>query len=265
MRIYTCERCLKDFNHKTHYTTHLIRKIPCEINEKSKINPNKILSSNTIISPSVLLPSSSIIIPQVILESEINQNINIIKLTDNTCPKCYKKFFQKSNVTKHIQNKSCKLKNILTPDSIINESSSNIKIILETHQNELKLKDQKIQLLQDSFIKKQRRKNYPEKNVIYMLTTEDNKNKRIYIIGKATNLKRRLSGYNKTAEHEVTYYKSCNTEEDMNLIELIVLKKLKLYRVVPNLRTLLLEEFLNLFSTNATSQALLNLRTPFLN
>jgi hypothetical protein len=228
MRIYTCERCLKDFNHKTHYTTHLIRKIPCEINEKSKINPNKILSS------SVLLPSPSIIIPQVILESEINQNINIIKLTDNTCPKCYKKFFQKSNVTKHIQNKSCKLKNILTPDSIINESSSNIKIILETHQNELKLKDQKIQLLQDSFIKKQRRKNYPEKNVIYMLTTEDNKNKRIYIIGKATNLKRRLSGYNKTAEHEVTYYKSCNTEEDMNLIELIVLKKLKLYKEKAN-------------------------------
>jgi hypothetical protein len=37
------------------------------------------------------------------------------------------------------------------------------------------------------------------------------------------------------------------------------------YREVPNLRTLLKEEFLNLLSTNATSQALLNLRTEFLN
>ena len=38
-----------------------------------------------------------------------------------------------------------------------------------------------------------------------MLTTEDNKKKRIYIIGKATNLTQRLSSYNKTAEHEVVY------------------------------------------------------------
>ena len=80
-------------------------------------------------------------------------------------------------------------------------------------------------MLQDSFIKKQQRKNYPDRNVIYMLTTEDNKKKRNYIIGtvgicrlvapslklgdKATNLTQRLSGYNKTAEHEVVYYKTC--------------------------------------------------------
>ena len=86
-------------------------------------------------------------------------------------------------------------------------------------ENELKLKDKRIQLLQDSFIKKQKRINYPEKNVIYIVTTEDNKNKRIYIIGKATNLKQRLSGYNKTSEHEVIFYKSCDTEENMNLVE----------------------------------------------
>ena len=92
----------------------------------------------------------------------------------------------------------------------------------------------KIQLLQDMYMKKQQRKDYPEKNVIYILTTEDNKKKRIYIIGKANKLKNRLSSYNKTAEHEVIYYKECKSEEDMNLAELMVLNKLKEYREKAN-------------------------------
>ena len=80
------------------------------------------------------------------------------------------------------------------------------------------MKDDKIKLLEDLYVKRQQRKDYPEKNVIYILTTEDNKKKRIYIIGKAIKLKNRLSTYNKTSEHEVVYYKSCKSEEDMNVI-----------------------------------------------
>ena len=91
-----------------------------------------------------------------------------------------------------------------------------------------------VQLLQDSFVKKQKRINYPEKNVIYIVTTKDNKNNRIYIVGKATNLKQRLSGYNKTSEHEVIYYKSCDTEQNMNLAELLVLNKLQKYQEKAN-------------------------------
>ena len=53
------------------------------------------------------------------------------------------------------------------------------------------------------------------------MTTEDHKKNRIYIIGKATN-------------HEVIYYKSCSSEEDMHVIELIVLNKLKKYKEVAN-------------------------------
>lgn len=67
-----------------------------------------------------------------------------------------------------------------------------------------------------------------------MITTEDNKNKRIYIIGKASNLKQRLSGYNKTSEHEVIYYKSCGNQENMDIIELMVLNKLKKFREKAN-------------------------------
>ena len=73
---------------------------------------------------------------------------------------------------------------------------------------------------------------YPN-NVIYMLTTEDNKKKRIYIIGKTTNLTKRLSTYNKTAEHEVIYYKECN-EEHLSAIELMVLTKLKAFQEKSN-------------------------------
>jgi hypothetical protein len=111
--------------------------------------------------------------------------------------------------------------------------SINIKL-LEDKQKEINLKDQKIKLLEDAYIKKQQRKDYPEKNVIYILTTEDNKKKRIYIIGKAIDLKNRLSTYNKTSEHEVVYYKECKCEEDMNIIEGLVLNKLKEYKEKAN-------------------------------
>jgi len=106
--------------------------------------------------------------------------------------------------------------------------------INEYHHKEIKSKNHKIQLLQDSFIKKQKRITYPEKNVIYMLTTEDNKKKRNYIIGKTINLKKRLSSYNKTTEHQVVYYKTCNNEEDMNVIEIMILNKLKEYKEKAN-------------------------------
>jgi len=68
-------------------------------------------------------------------------------------------------------------------------------------------------------LKKQQRKEYPQKNVIYVITTEDNKKNRIYIIGKAKELKTRLSTYNKTAEHEVVYYKESKSEDHLNIVE----------------------------------------------
>ena len=63
---------------------------------------------------------------------------------------------------------------------------------------------------------------------------EEHKKNRIYIVGKATNLKGRLSTYNKTLEHEVVYYKECKSEKDMNIIENMVLNKLNMYKEVAN-------------------------------
>jgi hypothetical protein len=96
------------------------------------------------------------------------------------------------------------------------------------------MKENEIKLLKDIYLKKQQRKSYPQNNVIYMLTTEDHRKNRLYIIGKAINLKNRLSSYNKTAEHEVVYYKQCNNSEQMTTIEYMVLSKLDKYREKAN-------------------------------
>ena len=95
---------------------------------------------------------------------------------------------------------------------------------------EINLKEEKIKVLQNSFIKKQERENYKQENVIYMLTTEENKKNRNYVIGKTSKLKKRLSNYNKSTDHEVVYYRKCNTKEDMDIIENMVLNKLKKYK-----------------------------------
>jgi hypothetical protein len=115
------------------------------------------------------------------------------------------------------------------PELQVIEESENIDL------NEIiKMQDQKIKILEDLFVKKQKRQSFPEKNVIYILTTEENKKNRIYIIGKAKELKNRLSTYNKTAEHEVIYYKGCNDEDDLKIIEQNVLRKLRNYKEKAN-------------------------------
>jgi hypothetical protein len=96
------------------------------------------------------------------------------------------------------------------------------------------LANQKITSLTNSFAKKQSRTNYPENNVVYLLTTESNLKDRTYIIGKATNLKTRLGVYNKTSEHDVVYYKECKNKEIMKTIETMVLEKLDKYREKAN-------------------------------
>jgi hypothetical protein len=103
-----------------------------------------------------------------------------------------------------------------------------------SYENELVLKDKKIKILEDVYLKKHKRTTFNDENVIYILTTEDNKKKRIYIVGKSKNLKTRLSTYNKTAEHEVVYYKSCKNEKQMDFIETLVIKKLEIYKEKAN-------------------------------
>ncbi len=71
-------------------------------------------------------------------------------------------------------------------------------------------------------------------NVVYIITSPVHRKMRTYIIGKAQNIKSRLSTYNKSMEHEVVYYVECHTGKIAQLVESMVLTRLHKYREVVN-------------------------------
>ena len=100
----------------------------------------------------------------------------------------------------------------------------------------------KIQYLTKKYVKAQPRVQYEEKNLVYILTTKLMKKDRRYILGKATNLTSRLSTYNKSDEHEVVYYASCEDEETMSCVETMVFQYLNEYREQANRERFILPE-----------------------
>jgi len=127
--------------------------------------------------------------------------------------------------------------------TLFNDGS--VKVDLKTLKDkdlEIKMKDHRIKILEDKCLSKQKRVTYPEKNVIYLLTTKDHFQKRTYILGKAKDLKNRLSTYNKTCDHEVVYYRECKTENDMNVAEILIMNKLGHYREQANRERFILPE-----------------------
>jgi hypothetical protein len=109
-------------------------------------------------------------------------------------------------------------------------------------QEENNIKELKINYLTKKYIKKQPRKEFEERYVVYILTTPSLKKDRRYILGKAENLTNRLSTYNKTDEHEVVYYQSCTDEDSMKTVENLVFQKLKEYREQANRERFILPE-----------------------
>ena len=126
---------------------------------------------------------------------------------------------------------------------LFNSGSIEIDIgLLKRQEKLLNIKDQRIKQLEDACLSKQKRVEYKEKNVIYMITTDDHLKRRIYIVGKAKNLTSRLGTYNKTCDHSVIYYRECKNEEDMNVAENLVLSKLRDYREKANRDRFILPE-----------------------
>lgn len=119
--------------------------------------------------------------------------------------------------------------------TLFNKDSIEIDInMLHEKDKEIRIKDNRIKQLESVCLSKQRRIDYPERNVIYMLTTEDHLKRRTYIIGKAKNLTNRLSTYNKTCDHTVVHYRECNNEDDMATAETMILNKLRDHREQAN-------------------------------
>ena len=119
--------------------------------------------------------------------------------------------------------------------TLFNQGSIEIDLnLLREKERDMRIKDHRIKELESVCLSKQRRVEYPEHNVIYMLTTDDHLQRRTYIIGKAKNLTNRLSTYNKTCDHTVVHYRECKSEEDMETAETMVLTKLREYREQAN-------------------------------
>lgn len=127
--------------------------------------------------------------------------------------------------------------------SLFSEGSVEIDLaLLKDKERDMRIKDQRIRQLESVCLSKQRRVEYPERNVIYMLTTEDHLRRRTYIIGKAKNLTSRLGTYNKTCDHTVVHYRECKNEEDMDTSETLILNKLRDYREQANRDRFILPE-----------------------
>jgi prophage antirepressor-like protein len=107
---------------------------------------------------------------------------------------------------------------------------------LEMQEKEEENLDQQkiIKSLENRVCRSQKRVQYKERNVIYIVADEYHKKEGIYVIGKALNLTERLSDYNKVRNFSVIYYRECNSAKLMNLIEICVLYKLDKYREVKN-------------------------------
>ena len=127
--------------------------------------------------------------------------------------------------------------------TLFNQGSLQIDMnLLHEKDREMRIKDHRIKQLEAVCLSKQRRIEYPERNVIYMLATEDHRQRRTYIIGKAKNLTNRLSTYNKTCDHTVVHYRECKNEDDMDAAETMVLTKLRAHREQANRDRFILPE-----------------------
>ena len=100
----------------------------------------------------------------------------------------------------------------------------------------------RVKALEKKYLRKQKRICYPHKHVVYLITNHDLRERRTYIVGSATSLENRLSTYNKTAEHTVSYFSKCVDKENMKLFESMILKKLSAYRELPNRDRFILPE-----------------------
>lgn len=114
-------------------------------------------------------------------------------------------------------------------NKIIKQLEEQTKINKNLEENLNKTKEE-YQFLENKVNRLQKRQSYPDKNVIYIITNEELKKERIFLLGKAVDLKIRLSSYNKSLEHEVIYYKSFKNMYHMNTAEMMVLYKLEQYR-----------------------------------
>ena len=122
-------------------------------------------------------------------------------------------------------------------------------------QENKSIKDEKIKFEQEvkkltkKYIK-QPKEVFDQKNVVYLMTSEEGEKIGEYNVGKATDLSKRKENYNHNKLHDfkVVYYISCKNSKFMDLIESVVLMKLEKYRCKAGRDVFLLPTFVDIAS-----------------
>ena len=83
--------------------------------------------------------------------------------------------------------------------------SINLKVLKEK-ENLIKTHEKRIKMLEDKTLKKQKRHQYKDTNIVYLVTCKELEEQRKYIIGKAKNLTERISGYDKMSDFKVVLF-----------------------------------------------------------
>ena len=98
-------------------------------------------------------------------------------------------------------------------------------------EEKLQESQQEVKKLTKKYIK-QVKEVFDEKNVVYLMTSEEGEKVREYTVGKATDLSKRKENYNHNKLHDfkVIYYRPCKNSKFMDIIESVILMKLEKYR-----------------------------------
>ena len=112
----------------------------------------------------------------------------------------------------------------------------------EEYMIEIGKKTEENQDLANKFVRLQKRETFPDNNVVYIVTNDEIKKERIYLLGKAVDMKKRLTSYNKSMEHKVVYYKSFKNMYQIKVAEMMVLYKLNQYKTKEKKERFLLPE-----------------------
>jgi len=103
--------------------------------------------------------------------------------------------------------------------------------IINTSKKQLEESQEEVKKLRKKYVK-QPKEVVDQKNVVYLMTSEESEKNGEYNVGKALDLSKRKESYNHNKLHnfKVIYYISCKNSKLMDILESVILTKLEKYR-----------------------------------
>jgi hypothetical protein len=145
--------------------------------------------------------------------------------------KTFKKMCLKANTSKANEIHEYYIKLEETLHEIINEESNELRLQLEAKETIIEETKEELTKLTKKYVKPPK-EIIKDKNVVYLMTTEESEKSGEYVIGKATDLNNRKEDYNHNKLHDfkVVYHISLENSKLMDIVEAAVLMKLGKYR-----------------------------------